>query len=454
MGEAIFTRYSKGSSNNGGFSEPYISDGTKAALGLPNTATLDDCLRITALKSNDYGTVQVRLLWPDNTPVITSNIQMTDGTGAKLNYRTDGQGYCVFTTTTGQMTFSDAEFYNSFTYFDLRKPYNLTVDCPMGSVKSVTMQRTKNLKNGGNYEVGLGEISVLHGWTHRNIGFSGFAFSADITIIGASGCSGRGGVTMNRAVYAMPFNNNRNESIYHNFGLNLSTINSSTSNYYKNTYNFSLYYNTNNRVNNARIYLDPGGKGEAGETKHIGVKRLQWAKISTPKYEAEGNHANIYSYSVFHSFANTINNYIINHRIDETNSMIIIPKSQNLNNYRLNFGIETIKIYTNDRNIWSTGPSANVNGTVVNGGRGAQDRAENGNFITYGTPNGSSMLNLYNSNTSMTPKSIIFRVYNSSNGNWYSIGKNVLQTLKLNMQFKDPVSVRHPTIWFNNFQYR
>ena len=168
MSEAIISRAS--------FSDGGISDETKASVGLTSDATLDDVLQVLALRSDEYGTIQVTALNPDNTPISGIRIQSEDTSGNILNYTTDENGKVVFRTNAGQITIKDFEFPN---YFDISKFNDIVVDCPVGSVKTINVKRQYVYINGQN-------ISIT---SNQNIKMSNFIKSAEVTVKGAGGGS-------------------------------------------------------------------------------------------------------------------------------------------------------------------------------------------------------------------------------------------------------------------------
>lgn len=178
MAEAVISR----SSSGGGDS---VSNETKQSLGLSNNATLDDVIKILQLKDDKYGTILVTVLNPDNSPVVNSQVQMKDKDGSLLNYTTNAQGKCLFKTQSGQATFSDLGYGSG--YFDLKKPNDIKVDCPVGSVSSITLQRNRNFVNGQNIKI----------TSNQTIKFSSMAKSADVEVSGAGGASATSRMTAN-----------------------------------------------------------------------------------------------------------------------------------------------------------------------------------------------------------------------------------------------------------------
>lgn len=177
MAEAIFVKYSKGSS--GGIIPPEltISNSTKFALGLNSSATLDDCLRSMALTTPGYSTVQVTLKDVDGSVLPYHGIRMQDPTGFNMVYTTDSAGQCIFKTQNSQMTFSD---WSNNQYFDVAPANTLAVDCPTGVFKSVSMQRYKSKTNGASINI----------TSTQNINFSKYAGTVDVEVAGAGGRGG------------------------------------------------------------------------------------------------------------------------------------------------------------------------------------------------------------------------------------------------------------------------
>ena len=182
MAEAIFAKYSKSTGGGGGIidSSSLISNTTKAGLGLPNSATLDHVIQSLAFRSDTMATVIVTVKDPDGTVVPNANVWMNvpAGAGTNLAYTTDESGTCMFKTNAGTANFSD-HAYDS--YIDVNSQSNVRVDCPVGSVKSITLQRTKCFNNGDS--VGMFTSSQ---W----VNFSPFAGTVDITCDGGGGQGG------------------------------------------------------------------------------------------------------------------------------------------------------------------------------------------------------------------------------------------------------------------------
>ena len=182
MAEAIISRSSGGTQDGG------ISNETKLSLGLPNNATIDDVIEMLSLKDENYGTIVVSLLNPDNTPIVGSTIQMVDAGGGILNYTSNNQGKCLFKTQAGQATFND---YSYPGYIDLIRPSNITVDCPVGSVSSIKLQRTIR---GNGYKVQI--------TSNQNVKFSNFIDSVNVHLSGGGGGSARPHGRCNTIFYA------------------------------------------------------------------------------------------------------------------------------------------------------------------------------------------------------------------------------------------------------------
>lgn len=170
MSEAVITRGGIG----GGSAD--ISNETKASLGLPNSATLDDVIVALGLKSETVGTIQVQLLDADGTPLSNHSIKMDETGGTSLTYTTDNQGKAVFKTDKGQATFSEASFEE---YFDIKKADNVIVDCPIGAVKTIVLQRHLNLTNGQNIQI----------VSNQSLKFSKFMNTINACCIGGSGAT-------------------------------------------------------------------------------------------------------------------------------------------------------------------------------------------------------------------------------------------------------------------------
>ena len=181
MAEAIFAKYSK-STGGGGIidSSSLISNTTKAGLGLPNSATLDHVIQSLAFRSDTMATVIVTVKDPDGTVVPNANVWMNvpAGAGTNLAYTTDESGTCMFKTNAGTANFSDHAYDN---YIDVNSQSNVRVDCPVGSVKSITLQRTKCFNNGA---------SVGYFTGSQWLNFSPFAGTVDITCDGGGGQGG------------------------------------------------------------------------------------------------------------------------------------------------------------------------------------------------------------------------------------------------------------------------
>ena len=224
MGEAIFAKYSKSSPSTPGLT---ISNSTKIGLGLDSNATLDDCLMTLAYRSDSIGTVIVTVKDIDGSVVPNANVWMNvpAGAGTNLVYTTDSEGKCIFKTNAGTANFSD-HAYDS--YIDVSSQSDVRVDCPVGSVKSITLQRTKSLSNGAY----IGSYT-----SSRWVNFSPFAGTVDITCVGAAGA---GGVC---------------SSIFANSNINKIGINSATC--YHRTENITFYYIFECRDSNTFIIPQP-----------------------------------------------------------------------------------------------------------------------------------------------------------------------------------------------------
>lgn len=178
MAEAIFAKYSKsGGGMNGVPPELVITNSTKSALGLTNSATLDDCLRTVALSDPGYSTVQVTLKDVDGAVLPYHSIRMQDPTGFNMVYTTDSAGQCIFKTQNGQMTFSD---WSNNQYFDVAPANTTAVDCPVGMVRSVSMQRYRSKSNGASINI----------TSSQDINFSKYADTVDAEVVGADGRGG------------------------------------------------------------------------------------------------------------------------------------------------------------------------------------------------------------------------------------------------------------------------
>ena len=154
-----------------------LSNETKASLGLSNNATLDDVIRMLALRSEDQCTIVCNLINPDGTPIANGKIQMKDTSDNVLNYTTDDKGQCIFKTNSGQVTISDIEFPN---YFDLTKPDDVVVDSVVGTVRSVNLKREYRFNESNN---------TIRITSNQNIKFSNFLDKVDCLVAGAGGGS-------------------------------------------------------------------------------------------------------------------------------------------------------------------------------------------------------------------------------------------------------------------------
>ena len=171
MAEAIISRQASG----GGDVE--ISNETKAAIGVSNDATLDECLQFLSLKDENYATIVCTLKDPDDSVVSNGSIKMEDVSGAVLTYTTDSAGQCIFKTNAGSANFYEPEK----VYFDLTNGAKVTVDAVIGSVKRIDIQRSTH-GNGYNNAI----------TSNQNIKFSRFINTVNICIAGGGGGSGGG----------------------------------------------------------------------------------------------------------------------------------------------------------------------------------------------------------------------------------------------------------------------
>ena len=167
MAEALIGRYGGGES---------ISNDDKAALGYGNDATLGDILKginsAVSWADGDYATLLVTLSFPDGTPI--SNQQISCNTNTNLVYTTNEIGMCKFKTAYGSATISDL---NTTSYIDLDKATDKIVDCPIGDIYSINLQRSRNSSNKKITSTG-------------NIIFSPMLNTVDILCRGADGAGG------------------------------------------------------------------------------------------------------------------------------------------------------------------------------------------------------------------------------------------------------------------------
>ena len=198
MAEAIFAKYSK--SLDADFTIPpelTISNSTKSLFGLNGNATLDDCLKSAALSKDGSGTLQVQLVWPDDSPVVNRNLQMIDGAGAVLKKKTDDNGIAIFSTTTGTMSISDIDDY----YWDLNHPWMVNFNTPMGFGGEVVLKRERKVNNGETLYIDSPYNRQIFNnnqntptWENgiSTFNFSPFAGIANIYVRGGNGAYGQG----------------------------------------------------------------------------------------------------------------------------------------------------------------------------------------------------------------------------------------------------------------------
>ena len=95
------------------------------------------------LKDPNYGTVLVTLQNPDGVLAVNDRIKMIDASGNALEYTTNEKGQCLFKTNSGQMNLIDNSFNNQNQAYpiDLLPALNKVIDCPVGSISRVTMNR-------------------------------------------------------------------------------------------------------------------------------------------------------------------------------------------------------------------------------------------------------------------------------------------------------------------------
>lgn len=164
MGEALIGRYGSGGDAD-------ISNETKATLGLPNDATLDDCLQSLGLKDPNYATIIVTLLDVDGTPIPNNKINMT--TNTTISYTTNAIGQCMFKTNYGTATFSDV---TNSGYYDLSQSSSVAVDCVVGGIYKIELKR--RIKGNG-YSERITSNKILK--------FSKYLNTIDVSCYGGSG---------------------------------------------------------------------------------------------------------------------------------------------------------------------------------------------------------------------------------------------------------------------------
>ena len=264
MAEAIFAKYSKSAGSGGGIidSSSLVSNATKAGLGLPNSATLDHVIQSLAFRSDTMATIIVTVKDVDGTVVPNANVWMNvpSGAGTNLAYMTDESGTCMFKTNAGTANFSDHAYDG---YVDVDSQSNVKVDCPVGSVKSITLQRTRRYNNGdivGSYGGG------------DTLSFSPFAGTVDITCTGGSGAGGYCSTILNPNATIAPLDNipvvdSYGGAIVNNFYWYQPGFSTSTRFHFFIKQNTTLHLNAINNISGVNIctYL-PGCNGKAGST--------------------------------------------------------------------------------------------------------------------------------------------------------------------------------------------
>lgn len=169
MAEAVITR---GGIGGGSVT---LNDSTYQQLGLNNKSSFDDVILALAYKSNDYATIICDVIEPDGTPAIGANVNFVDGAGIKLDYQTDDTGRCIFKTNSGT-----ANIFDNHKYIDIKPSEVQKVDCPVGFTKFIKFQRKI-------YDNGYSFSPITE---NKNVVFSKFINTVDITVIGAGGQGG------------------------------------------------------------------------------------------------------------------------------------------------------------------------------------------------------------------------------------------------------------------------
>lgn len=165
MAEALITRLGDGDS---------VSNSTKQSLGLDNNATLDDVLMMLSLRDSNFATILVSVKDDYGNPVVGANVQMQELSGGLINYTTNESGQCIFKTNSGSANI--VELHN---FVDILNNQVQKVDCPVGSVSSVNINRVR--RNNGEY------VSIT---SNRNIVFSNSLNNVEVTCVGAGGIAG------------------------------------------------------------------------------------------------------------------------------------------------------------------------------------------------------------------------------------------------------------------------
>lgn len=165
MGEAILSRLGEGES---------ISNDVKESLGLPNNATLDDVIMALSLRDSEYATIVITVKDDYGKPLSNATVQMRDLAGGIYNYSSNEKGQCIFKTNAGSATFQ--EIHN---FVDILNNQTKSVDCPVGSVNSITLQRVRR-NNGENVII----------TSNKNIVFSNSLNMVDVLCVGAGGIAG------------------------------------------------------------------------------------------------------------------------------------------------------------------------------------------------------------------------------------------------------------------------
>ena len=151
-----------------------ISNETKQSLGLSNNASLDDVLLMLSLRDSNYATILVSVKDDYGKPVSGANVQMQELGGNTISYTTNEAGQCLFKTNAGSANV--VEVHN---FVDILNGQSIKVDCPVGSVSSVNLNRVRR----NNREM------VTIG-SNRNIVFSNSLNNVEVTCVGAGGIAG------------------------------------------------------------------------------------------------------------------------------------------------------------------------------------------------------------------------------------------------------------------------
>lgn len=171
MAEAVITRGGVG----GGSAD--ISNETKASLGLPNSATLDDVITSLSLKDPNFATITVTALDVDGSPIVGTNITMSPKGGTSLTYQTNGEGKCLFKTNIGQCDFTE----QNPGYVDIIPGNVRGAATVQGSVMQIKLQRKK-----------LNSDYTMSYFSNGSIKFSNFLNTVDVLCEGAGGGGGGG----------------------------------------------------------------------------------------------------------------------------------------------------------------------------------------------------------------------------------------------------------------------